>query len=281
MPGCLESVSWCDDVHVFDSLSTDATVKIAEAFGAVVTSRPFDGYASQRNAALNNLPYKHTWLLILDADERVPASLVPELQQKVRSAGADTVAFRLRRRDYLGRRWLRFAQLSPYYIRLVRPGKVRYLREVNEVLQADGEVGEMNGHFLHYPFSKGYGHWLQKHNQYSTMEAKRWLEEQEGREAFSLRKALFCRDFNERRYHQKGWFYKLPARPLIKWLYMVFGRLCFLDGAAGLRYAALQAIYEYFIVLKAKELTSSKEKKPTAACNKPVPQTKAQLSEIL
>ena len=52
LPGCLASVAWSDDVHVFDSLSTDATAEIAKAAGATVATRPFDGYASQRNAGL-------------------------------------------------------------------------------------------------------------------------------------------------------------------------------------------------------------------------------------
>ena len=51
LPGCLESVAWCDDVHVFDSCSTDKTAEIARSRGANFTQREFDGYASQRNAA--------------------------------------------------------------------------------------------------------------------------------------------------------------------------------------------------------------------------------------
>lgn len=53
LPGCLESVSWSDDIHVFDSFSNDRTVEIAQARGAYVVQRAFDGYASQRNAALS------------------------------------------------------------------------------------------------------------------------------------------------------------------------------------------------------------------------------------
>src|SRR5262249_10271829 len=57
LPGCLQSVLWSDDVHVFDSLSTDRTVEIATALGAKVSARAFDGYASQRNAALRTLEF--------------------------------------------------------------------------------------------------------------------------------------------------------------------------------------------------------------------------------
>jgi len=258
LPGCLKSVSWSDDIHVFDSFSEDRTVEISLAAGARVTQRKFDGYASQRNAALDTVNYKHRWLLILDADERIPGQLVPKLQEHVLKANGDVGGFRIRRRDYLHNTWLKHSQISPFYIRLVCVGKARYHREINEVLEVQGKVEEIDGYFDHYPFSKGFDHWLQKHNQYSTMEAKRWIEENTGNFNFSWSKALFAKDFNERRYHQKGIFYQLPGRPLIKFIYMVFGRFAFLDGRAGVTYAILQSIYEYFIVIKTRELVHSK-----------------------
>ncbi len=258
---CLASVAWCDDVHVFDSYSEDRTVEVAKQAGAKVTQRPFDGYASQRNAALTSISYKHAWLLILDADERIPSALAAELQQRVEQADHSVSGFRIRRRDYMGATWLRHSQMTPFYVRLVRVGKAHYHREINEVLQVNGTVKSVDYHFDHYPFSKGLHHWLGKHNQYSLMEAKRWVEEHQENIRFSIRKALFSSDFSERRYHQKGLFYKVPGRPLLKWLYLVFWRRSFLDGQAGLTNATLQAIYEYFIVLKTKELVEQRARK--------------------
>lgn len=260
LPDCLKSVSWCDDVHVFDSYSIDKTINISNMYGAKVSQRKFDNYASQRNAALETLLFKYEWVFILDADERIPISLKEEIEQKLSKVGQNVNGFRIRRRDFLNNTWLKYAQISPYYIRLVRKGKARYHREINEVLEIDGEVEDLDGYFNHFPFSKGYSHWLNKHNQYSSMEAKRWIDEQNGNYTFSFKKALFSKDFTEKRYHQKGLFYKLPGRPLIKWFYMVIIRRAFLDGSAGLTYAFLQSIYEYFIVLKTKELILAEEK---------------------
>ena len=67
-------------------------------------------------------------------------------------------------------------------------------------------------------------------------------------------KAFTAKDFNERRFHQKELFYRLPFRPVIKFLILYIGKRGFLDGHAGLTYAILQSIYEYFIVLKTREL---------------------------
>jgi hypothetical protein len=192
--------------------------------------------------------------MILDADERVPSPLHAEIIAAARGASPSVSAFRIRRRDFFQGRWLKHAQMSPFYVRLIRVGRAHYEREVNEVLIVDGDVAELSEPFDHFPFSKGIRHWIEKHNVYSTMEAQRWWDEQKGNFDFSWAKAVLSRDFSERRYHQKGLFYRLPGRPLIKFAYMMILRRAFLDGGPGVTYAILQSIYEYFIVLKQAEL---------------------------
>jgi glycosyltransferase involved in cell wall biosynthesis len=254
LPGCLESVAWSDDIHVLDSQSTDNTLQIAESFGAKISVRSFDGYASQRNFGLQ-LPFKYDWLMILDADERITSSLASEMNTFVKSASKNVGGVRMRRRDIWWGRWLKHAQISPFYVRLVRIGRVHYEREINEVLIVDGEIAELSEAFDHYPFSKGLDHWISKHNAYSRMEAEVVVNGLIVKPVWKI--ALFGKDFGERRMHQKAIFYGLPARPLIKLFYMLIVRRAFLDGWAGIRYSILQAIYEYFIVLKTKEIQSS------------------------
>jgi glycosyltransferase involved in cell wall biosynthesis len=233
LPGCLASVSWSDDVHVFDSFSTDATPEIARSAGAHLHQRHFDDYAYHRNAALQ-IPFTHPWLLIIDADERPTPRLCDEMLAAVQTASPQISGFRLRRRDFLFGVWLKHAQISPFYIRLVRPERSRYNRPVNEVIEIEGYVGELTDPLDH-------------------LEAELIVLGQ-GLQKPSWREALRNPDFHIRRLHQKALFYKLPARPLLKWLYMVIVRRSFLDGGAGITYSTLQAIYEYFIVLKVKEL---------------------------
>ncbi len=252
LPACLASVAWCDDIHVFDSDSTDATQQIARDAGAHLHNRVFDDYAAQRNAALA-LPFKHPWLFLLDADERPTPELSAEMQRVVLEAPANTAGFRLRRRDFLFGTWLRHAQISPFYIRLVRPDRARYTRAINEVLEVNGPIAELTQPLDHFPFSKGIAQWVAKHNTYSTMEAE-LIVRGEGLNDPSLRAALTHPDFHTRRLHQKALFYRMPARPLIKWCYMMFVRGAILDGSAGITYATLQAFYEYLIVLKTKEI---------------------------
>jgi glycosyltransferase involved in cell wall biosynthesis len=256
LPDCLASIAWSDDVHVLDSESTDKTLQIAESFGAKITTRAFDGYASQRNFGLK-LPFKHDWVLILDADERITPELAAEMQAFIATTPMNVAGARMRRRDIWWGRWLKHAQISPFYVRLVRVGHAHYEREINEVLVVDGDIVDLTQPFDHYPFSKGLDHWISKHNTYSRMEAE--VIAKGALIKPSWRIALFGNDFSERRVHQKAIFYRLPARPFIKFMYMLIARRAFLDGWPGIRYAVLQAIYEYFIVLKTKEIQQSNE----------------------
>jgi glycosyltransferase involved in cell wall biosynthesis len=252
LPGCLDSVAWCDDVHILDSESTDATVAIAESRGAHVATRAFDTYAAQRNAAMQ-LPFRYQWVLVLDADERPTPELSAEMQRAVATVPANVSGFRMRRRDFLWGTWLKHAQLTPFYVRLLRVGHVHYTRDVNEIVEVNGDILELTSPLDHFAFSKGITQWVAKHNGYSSKEAE-LLASGTATQAASLRQALFARNFHERRVAQKAIFYKLPGRPLIKWCYMVFIRRAILDGYAGIMYATLQSFYEYLIEVKCQEI---------------------------
>ena len=197
-----------DDVYIYDSFSTDNTLEIAHGQGAKTLQRKFDNYAAQRNAALKECNFKNHWVLILDADERVPKELAVEMSEFVVSEKSKNfVACRIRRNDYFMKTWLKHVQASPFYIRLVVPEKSHYEREINEVICIDGPIYDLSEPFTHYPFSKGITHWLDKHNLYSSMEAVQVVNNKNEKEKFSLYEAIFNRDFNQRRVHQKGFFY--------------------------------------------------------------------------
>jgi len=253
LPGALASVVWSDDIHVFDSYSTDATVAIAQAAGAHVTQRAFDNWAAHQNWGLANIPFRHPWVFYMDADEIVTPELRDNLLNAIENTG-DNVAFRIQRRDFFQGTWLRHVQTSSFYLRLFRPGSMRYERLVNPISIPDGPIGELAGFLDHFPFSKGIGHWVDRHNKYSAFEAAQIIANGRGQEPFSIIAAFTEKDFHKRRYHQKELFYRMPARPLVKFVVLYLLKRGFLDGAAGFTYATLQSFYEYLIVLKTKEL---------------------------
>lgn len=264
LSGCLQSVSWSDDIHVYDSGSTDETLAIAHKTGAKVTERtygenklPYGGdEAAHRNWGLQNIAFKHPWVFVLDADERMTVELVQAIHSAVVSPGSH-VAFRIQRHDFFLGTWLKHVTPSPFNIRLFLHEKVHYERLVNSIIIVNGAIGEIREHFDHFPFSKGMTNWVDRHNRYSSSEAAQIVSNKIENTDFSYWKAFFSKNKNERRFHQKELYYRAPFRPLMMFLLLYVFKRGFLDGRAGLAYALLRSIYEYMIVLKVRELEAA------------------------
>jgi glycosyltransferase involved in cell wall biosynthesis len=253
LPGCLESVKWSDDIHVFDSFSTDRTLEIAKDIGATINQRPFDDWATHQNWAVQNINFKNRWVFYIDADERVTDELRASILEAVQRKD-DKVAYNIQRRDFMFDTWLKHVQVTAFYQRLFVPAHMRYERPNSVFSIPDGPVGTIKGYLDHFPFSKGISHWLTRHNKYSDVEAAIIVGNREQHTKFSISKALASKDFHERRFHQKEIFYRMPGRPVIKFFLFYVAKAGFLDGHAGFTYSVLMAIYEYMIVLKTSEL---------------------------
>lgn len=260
LPDCLKSVNWCDDIVVYDSFSTDDTIRLAESVGARVFQRRFDNYAAQRSAALAEVEYKYPWVLMVDADERWDQSLFAEIKAAIQDCDQEICLYHFRRKDFFQDKWLRRSTGYPTWAgRLVRLGRVRVEREINEEYRTDGKSGYINGHFIHYPFNKGIAFWCERHNRYSSMEAARLVEEAKRKLQFGC---LFSKDPVLRRRSLKQLAYRLPGRPVVVFLYLYLFRLGFMDGRPGLTYCILRSIYEYMIDLKVGELKRRGENLP-------------------
>jgi len=250
---CLQSVGWCDDVVVLDSYSTDRTAEVAGGSPARLFRRRFDDFAGQRNYAIDHIPFKHDWVFHLDADERFTAELLQECRQVI--AEDRHSAFLVPSKMMLWGRWLRFAATYPVYqMRLMKLGEVRFVPHGHgqrEGVAARG-VGVLSNPYLHHSFSKGFTEWFQRHNRYSSLEAAQCLLELRTGDARWA--DLLSRAPVTRRRALKRLSSRLPFRPWAKFLYMYFVRLGFLDGYAGLTYCSLQAVYEYMISAKLREL---------------------------
>jgi len=273
LPGCLEALEWCDDLIVYDSYSTDLTEIIATSSGARLIRRPgqdlsmsFGGdEAFHRNWALREISFQYPWLLVLDADERLSPEAYNEIQhllsadylEQFELSPNPPVAFQLRRRDFFHARQLKHVQATPWYVRLFRPEYVHYERLVNPVTVVNGTVSSIHGCINHFPFSKGLSHWLERHNIYSTLEARQQVETCIPVNFATIYKSVLSPSFSQRRFYQKKLFNMLPFRPILKFVWLYFLKRGFLDGRPGLTYALLQSIYEFHIVLKIQELKHS------------------------
>jgi len=252
LPQCLASLEWTDDVVVLDSGSSDRTQELARQAGVRVKHRDFDNYASQRNFGLEDIEYKYPWVLMVDADEIVPPELAQEMKSVVSDCLDNVCMFRMRRKDFLMGKWLKRSSGYPtWFGRLIRRGRVRVERSINEEYHTDGEIESLKNHLHHYPFNKGLHAWFEKHNRYSTMEAE--LQLQAIPETNSWRDLLRS-DPVKRRKAQKALVYSLPGRPVIVFVVFYLVRGGWLEGRAGFMFSMLKAIYEYMIVCKTKEL---------------------------
>ncbi len=247
---CIQAVSWSDDIVVFDSFSDDRTVELSEKLGARVIQREFDNWSAHQNWGIENIRFKHPWVYYTDADEMCDDQLRGELEA-LDSLGGEYSAFQVRRKDFFMGRWLKRSQIYPTWItRVFRPEKIRYERLVNPVAVVDGKTGSLEGHIIHYPFSHGVGHWFDRHNKYSQMEAQDLIGDVS--EKFRLVE-LFSRDAAIKRRALKALAYRMPGRPLLMFAYLYFFRMGLLDGLPGLRYSIMRSMYEYMIDLKVAE----------------------------
>ena len=257
LPACLDSLAWSDDVIVVDSFSTDATATICRDRGVRFVQHAFTGFGDQRNWALEQAGTRHEWVLILDADERVPAGLADELGEIARAAPAGVAAFRVRRRFHLWGRWLRYSSLYPtWVIRLVRRGRVRYVNRGHAETQVvDGDTGDLR-HDLIDENRKGVEAWLERQVRYSAQDARFELEQERGGRAWQ---GLASGDPMARRAALKRVAARLPARGVLYFLYAYVLRLGFLDGAAGFRFCRMRAGYQSQVAARKRELRRQAE----------------------
>ncbi len=149
---CLESVRFADEIVVVDTGSTDRTVELARAHGALVLATAWRGFSGTKNFALEQA--RGDWVFSLDTDERVPAALQQEILAVVR-AGGPLAGYRVPRRNYFGGRWVRYLGWYPdYTLRLFRRDRGRFRdREVHEEVAVDGPVGNLRTPLDHYSYA--------------------------------------------------------------------------------------------------------------------------------
>jgi glycosyltransferase involved in cell wall biosynthesis len=255
--GCLESVvSLCDDIVVVDSYSRDRTVEIVKSYNVRLIQHIFESHGRQRTWMLQEVPTQHEWVYLLEADERMTPELFAECAQATQSS--EYIGYYVAERVIFMNRWIRHCTQYPrYQMRLFRKDKVwftDYGHTEREV--CNGPTGFLKETYPHYTSGKGFSRWLDKHNRYSTDEAKETLSQLEkGKIDWSA--LFFGQSEVERRRALKDLSLRLPLRPATRFVYMYFLLGGFLDGKAGFTWCALQFFYEYLITLKVWELQQS------------------------
>lgn len=253
LPSTLESLTWADQIIVFDSFSQDKTHEIAAKFGCEFYQRKFDNFSDHKNWALDNLSFRNPWILILDADEKVSESLAGEIYE-ICSSEPRFSAYYIARQIWVDGLWLKYAGCFPdYNIRLLRRGSARYEpRIVHEHMLVDGATGYLANPIVHVD-KKGTYRYVERHNKYAEMEAV---------EAHIAMLEKMCpsaighpqRFYNRRRTMKLYSYRYMIFRPVLVFLYMYIYKRGFLMGKVGIKICILRMFYEYMIDLYLMEL---------------------------
>ncbi len=176
LPACLESASFADETVVVDSGSTDRTVHVAESMGARVFEEPWRGFSAQKQLAVDRCA--NDWVLILDADERVPAQTAAALRWALSAHAGTAAAFSFPRKNLFHGRWIRHGGWWPdRIVRLVDRRKGAFDgRAVHERWVPRGRVISLDSPLEHCSFRR-YSDLVSKMERYSDLAAQAMWKE--------------------------------------------------------------------------------------------------------
>jgi glycosyltransferase involved in cell wall biosynthesis len=258
---CLRSVLWADEVFVVDSQSTDETVAIAGRFAAGVVQFRYDGtWPKKKNWALEHLPFRHQWVMLLDADEALPPSAEDEFRRITSSPPGPVRGYWINRRFQFMGRWLKHAYYPNWNLRLFLHRFGRFERivegetesgdvEIHEHVLVDGETGRLASEMDHYAFPT-VSAFVEKHNRYSSWEAYVALDPL----------AKVAHGPSRARSIVRYWARRVPFRPLLRFLYVYVWDRGFLDGREGYYFARMHAYYEFLSVAKTYERQRARQR---------------------
>lgn len=229
----LEKLTWCDEIIVVDSFSTDRTVAIAEQFGAKVIQRKFEGFGSQKQAALDACQYG--WKLSVDADEVLDDQLIASIQYVLENDQGYQGYYIKRRQVFMGKIFKYGDESRRKILRLV--GEKSYFTKdaVHEVLVVDGRIGILDGYMLHDSYSS-YQDYIKRLNAYTSLNAEKALQKGKNYSTFQI-----------------------VLKPKFQFFRKYIINLNFLNGLEGYYWSKLSAYYVFLKCLKVQEAYRKKD----------------------
>jgi len=225
---CLKSLVWCDEIILIDMKSKDKTVEIARKYTDKIFTFNYEGYADPaRKFGLEKA--SGDWIMVLDADERLPSELIPILKE-IAEKGESEIVY-LPWKNIIFGKWIKHTQWWPdYHPRFFKKGYLEYSSEIHnfEVVKGNKKYLPKKEKFavIHYNY-KDIQHFKAKTERYTNVEALRLKEKNI--------KSGYCKMF----YH---------AFKEFSWRYIL--GLGVLDGWTGLVLSYLMGRYKFITYYK-------------------------------
>lgn len=214
---CLQSVTWCDEIIVLDSFSTDRTLEICREFTDKIHQHEWLGYVGQRNLVRQYA--QHPWILFLDSDEEVSPGLRDEILGRFEQGNDPYVGYEFPRLVYFLGKWIRHGEWYPdVKLRLFKKAHGRTEgEEPHDRVAVTGPVKRLRNPIWHYTYDDIRDQ-IQQLDRFSTITAQQKY----------VRDAAFL-------------WSDLLIRPTLRFLKGYILKLGFLDGAHGFIVAVVAA----------------------------------------
>lgn len=243
---CLRSVhGWSDDIHVVDSDSTDKTVELSRRFTANVVNHTYVDHASQLMWAFDNLPFKHEWVLFLDADNVVSDLLKQKIAKSLASDDGTVSGYYCIHTEFFRDKpvW----GMKKWWARLVRRTRCRIDNSelVDYGIKIDGDVGYIHAAIYENNRKENdIDFWIDKHQRFARRMAAEEVLRKHGLIAWGVAPRLFGTSDQRRVWLKKRWLHMpLFIRPIIYWVYRYFLRGAVFQGRHGFTFTVFQALW--------------------------------------
>ena len=175
----LNSLLWCDEIVVVDSLSTDDTPAICQNPNAPWASkiRFFEqewlGFSGQRNLA--NSKAKYNWIFTIDGDEACSEDLKKKILSIIREKNSyqKLIQYKIRNQEYFLGRPIHYGIWNPsYHVRLYPNGSLNFTGSVHEGIDSKCNQTIQIDEPIYHVENLQIERFMNKLNLYTTLQAK-------------------------------------------------------------------------------------------------------------
>jgi glycosyltransferase involved in cell wall biosynthesis len=256
LPRTISQLSWCDEIIVVDSYSTDGTERIARDMHCKLIQRVFESYSEQKSFAIAQA--KNDWVLCLDADEYLTSELVAEIKQEIKQP-ENIQAFAFPSNLVFRKQRFRFGRESRRLVVKLFNRKTCYMSNdrVHEKIIVKGRIENLEGRLLHYSY-RDITQFFVKFERYTEWGAEKYFLKGKRK---SVALILISLPYYFLRYY-------LADRN-------------FLNGMNGFYWSALMSFYHFVKYVKSEDLVQSDKALSYSPLKSRNNQTKLQGSHLL